>query len=65
MEAANNIRLGGKQLIRTLVRNMLVKGREFGHPILVHFPEKEIPDTPLEEFEKGIEEFFEKAGDNL
>jgi hypothetical protein len=60
MEAADNITLGRKQLIRTLVRNMLVKGRELGHPILMHIPEKEIPDTPLEEFEKGIEEFFKE-----
>jgi hypothetical protein len=58
MEESDHITLGRKQLIRTLVRNMIVKGREFGHPILLHIPDKEIPDTPLEEFEKGIEEFL-------
>jgi hypothetical protein len=61
MEEYDNITLGRKQLIRALVRNMVVKGRECGHPILMHIPDQEIPDTPLEEFEKGIEEFFEEA----
>jgi hypothetical protein len=37
---------------------MVVKGREFGHSILMHIPDEEIPDTPLEEFEQGIEEFL-------
>jgi hypothetical protein len=60
MEETNTIAIGRKQLLHALVRNMLVKGREFGHPILLHIPAEEIPDTPLEEFEIGIEEFFEQ-----
>ena len=35
----------------------LVKGHELGQPILIHIPDKEIPDTPIEEFEREIEEF--------
>jgi hypothetical protein len=61
VEEHNNMTLGRKQVIRALVRNMVVKGRERGHPMLMHIPDQEIPDTPLEEFEKGIEEFFEEA----
>jgi hypothetical protein len=38
---------------------MVVKGCELGQPILVHIPDTEIPDTPLDEFEKGIEELLQ------
>jgi hypothetical protein len=41
-----------------LIRDILINGRELGQPILVHIPDTEIPDTPLDEFEKGIEEFL-------
>jgi hypothetical protein len=60
METADNLRSERKALVRTLVRNIIVKGGEFGHPILLHIPEQEIPDTPVDEFEKGIEEFFDE-----
>lgn len=60
MEEINTIATGRKQLIHALVRNMLVRGREFGQPILLHIPDQDIPDTPFEEFEQGIEEFFEE-----
>jgi hypothetical protein len=59
METGDNLRRRHKQLIRMLVRNMVVKGCELEQPILVHIPDTEIPDTPLDEFEKGIEELLQ------
>ena len=57
MEQGDDLRLGRKHLLRTILRNILVKGHELGQPILIHIPDKEIPDTPIEEFEREIEEF--------
>jgi hypothetical protein len=58
METGDDRRRKRKRLIRMLIRDILINGRELGQPILVHIPNTEIPDTPLDEFEKGIEEFL-------
>ena len=65
MEAGDDLRLERKHLLRTLVRNILMKGHELGQPFLIHIPDKYIPDTPIEEFERGIEEFFKEPGNNM
>jgi hypothetical protein len=65
MEVGDNLRLERKHLLRTILRNILVKGHELGQPFLIHIPDKDIPDTPIEEFERGIEEFFKEPRNNM
>jgi hypothetical protein len=64
MEQADNLRQERKRVLRTIVHNIVLKGHQWGQPILTRIPEDEIPDTPLEEFERGIEEFFKEPGNH-
>jgi hypothetical protein len=60
METGDNLRLERKRLLRTILRNIVAKSHELGQPILVHIPNQDIPDTPLEEFEGGLTSFFRR-----
>ena len=42
MEAADNLRLERKQLLRMILQKIVARGYELGQPILIHIPDKEI-----------------------
>jgi hypothetical protein len=47
-----------KRVLRTRVRHIILNGRECGQPMLLHIPDEDIPDTPLGEFERALEDLL-------